>query len=196
MKSITGHLDNKYSEAQNFSKMYSTMDHIDSSRSVEYQAIGSNIYSATTGVKVVKFRLSDDRAWLDPSSVRIQHTIKNVAPFPSPQANPPTLKNHYPIKSHGFFKRLRVMSRSAIIEDVGEYNRVHEMFQTLKPDNEVKSEIIEGFKHFPVLETPDNMPPGLINFTKTEQGQSMVVSFTPFSGLLNQTHYIPLSFLP
>ena len=32
--------------------------------------VGSNIYSATAGVKVVKFRLSDDRAWLDPTSVQ------------------------------------------------------------------------------------------------------------------------------
>ena len=42
---------------------------------------------------------------------------------------------------------MRVMSRSAIIEDIGEYNRVHEMFQNLKPDNELKSEILEGFKN-------------------------------------------------
>ncbi len=88
------------------------------------------------------------------------------------------------------------MSRSAVIEDIGEYNRIHEMFQTLQPDNEVKSQIIEGFKNYPVLETPDTMTPSLYYFTKIEQGGSMVVSFRPFSGLLNQSHYIPLSFLP
>jgi len=142
MKSITMDLNNKYSEPQKFDKTYNVMNHIDSSRSVEYQAIGSNIYSAKTGVKVVKFRLSDDRAWLDPSSVRIQYTIKNTALPP----NPETVYNLYPIKSHGFFRRLRLMSRSAVIEDVGEYNRVHEMFQNLKPDNETKCEFIEGLK--------------------------------------------------
>ena len=73
MKSITATLDNKYSEPQKFDNTYNVMDHIDSSRSVEYQAGGSNIYSATAEAKVVKFRLSDDRAWLDPSSVRIQY---------------------------------------------------------------------------------------------------------------------------
>ena len=51
-----------------------------------------------------------------------------------------------------FFRRMRIMSRSAVIEDIGEYNRIHEMFQTLQPDNEVKSQIIEGFKNYPVLE--------------------------------------------
>ena len=84
MKSITATLDNKYSEPQKFDKTYNIMDHIDSSRSVEYQAIGSNVYSATAGAKVVKFRLSDDRAWLDPRTVRIQYKISNTAPVEPP----------------------------------------------------------------------------------------------------------------
>ena len=72
------------------------MDHIDSSRSVEYQAVGSNIYSATAGAKVVKFRLSDDRAWLDPSSVRIQYKITNSTEEET------KVENLYPLKAHGF----------------------------------------------------------------------------------------------
>ena len=46
------------------------------------------------------------------------------------------------------------MSRSSLIEDIGEYNRVHEMFQNLKPDNETKCEFIEGFKNSMSLNTP------------------------------------------
>ena len=84
MKSITATLDNKYSEPQKFDKTYNVMDHIDSSRSVEYQAVGSNIYSARSGAKVVKFRLSDDRAWLDPRSIRVQYKIANTAPVVEP----------------------------------------------------------------------------------------------------------------
>ena len=140
MKSITTSLDNKYSEPQQFDKTYNVMDHINSSRSVEYQAVGSNIYSATAGAKVVKFRLSDDRAWLDPSSVRIQYKITNSTDETT------RTENLYPLKAHGFLNRLRVMSRSSSIQDIGEYNRVHEMFQNLKPDNETKCEFIEGFK--------------------------------------------------
>ena len=81
MKSITATLDNKYSHAQKFDKTYNVMDHIDSSRSVEYQAIGSNIYTSTSGARIVKFRLSDDRAWLDPSSVRVQYKIELISPL-------------------------------------------------------------------------------------------------------------------
>ena len=94
MKSITATLDNKYSHAQQLDKTYNVMDHIDSSRSVEYQAIGSNIYTSDSGARIVKFRLSDDRAWLDPSSVRIQYKIKNTSTV--------STENLYPLKSHGF----------------------------------------------------------------------------------------------
>ena len=192
MKSITATLDNKYSEPQKFDKTYNVMDHIDSSRSVEYQAVGSNVYSASTGARIVKFRLSDDRAWLDPSSVRIQYKITNTT------TEATITENLYPLTAHGFFIRLRVMSRGSLIEDIGEYNRVHEMFQNLKPDNETKCEFIEGFKNLITLNTPiatDTTDP-LDFFTRIEKGKSMVVNFVPLSGLLNQSHYIPLSFLP
>ena len=121
MKSITATLDNKYSHAQQFDKTYNVMDHIDSSRSVEYQAVGSNIYTSTSGARIVKFRLSDDRAWLDPTSVRIQYKITNKTSDID--------EDLYPLESHGFFTRLRIMSRGSLIEDIGEYNRVHEMFK-------------------------------------------------------------------
>ena len=92
------------------------------------------------------------------------------------------------------------MSRSSLIEDIGEYNRVHDMFQILKSDNETKGEFLEGFKNAPGLNLPipdvTNSSPTLENFTRIRRNESMVVSFTPFSGLFNQSHYIPLSFLP
>ena len=190
MKSITATLDNKYSHAQEFDKTYNVMDHIDSSRSVEYQAIGSNIYTSTSGARIVKFRLSDDRAWLDPSTVRIQYKIKNSSGVETEKL--------FPIKSHGFFSRLRIMSRGSLIEDIGEYNRVHEMFQNLKPDNEVKSDTLEGFKNnFNLEATGTASDAGIFDyFTSIAKSKNMTVSFKPLSGLFNQAHYIPLSFLP
>ena len=146
MKSITGGLDVKLSDAQNFNKLYNVMDHIGSQRSVEYQAVGSNIYTSTSGARIVKFRLSDDRAWLDPSIIRIQYRIKTLSGVAT--------ENLYPRTSHGFFTRMRLMSRGSLLEDIGEYNRVHEMFQNLKADNETKGDFIEGFKNSPSLLIP------------------------------------------
>ena len=143
------------------------MDHIDSSRSVEYQAVGSNVYSAKDGAKIVKFRLSDDRAWLDPRSVRIQYKITNDT-----KASSPAVENLYPIQAHGFFARLRLMTRSSLIEDIGEYNRVHEMFQNLKPVNETYSALIEGFRNAPDPNTPfaSDTPTPLPYFTEITKG--------------------------
>ena len=92
------------------------------------------------------------------------------------------------------------MSRSSLIEDIGEYNRVHEIFQISKSDNETKCEFLEGFKNAPGLNIPipdvTNSSPTLEHFARIGRFESMVVCFTPFSGLFNQSHYIPLSFLP
>ena len=89
------------------------------------------------------------------------------------------------------------MSRGSLIEDIGEYNRVHEMCQTLRPENDVKSDYLKGFKNSPNLTVP---PPAtdakLDYFTKTLPSNDMVVCVHPLSGLLNQRQYIPLSFLP
>ena len=132
-------------------------------------------------------------AWLDPTSVRIQYKIENTVGG----AN----ENLYPIRSHGFFTRMRIMSRGTLIEDISDYARVHEMFENLKPLNKNMSDSLEGFKNNLNLDIP--VPPvnpeiyvPFAYFTKIEQGGSMVVSFRPFSGIFNQNHYIPLSILP
>ena len=193
MKSITATLDNNYSEPQKLDKTYNVMGHIDSSKSVEYQAVGSNIYTSTSGARIVKFRLSDDRAWLDPSSVRVQYKVKNTSEV---QVEGILKEDLYPIKSHGFFTRLRIMSRGSLIEDIGGYNRVHELFQVLKPENQTKSDYIEGFRNSPNLSLPVAASTTSSYFTKIKVGKEMVVSFRPLSGLLNQPHYVPLSLLP
>ena len=56
------------------------MGHVASSRNLEYQAIGSNIYSANSGAKIIQFKLSTDMAWLDPTTVRIRYKITNTTP--------------------------------------------------------------------------------------------------------------------
>ncbi len=49
-------------------------------KSSTFWAVGSNIYTPVSGVKVVKFQLNgDDGNWLDPNSVVIQFTITNKA---------------------------------------------------------------------------------------------------------------------
>ena len=89
------------------------------------------------------------------------------------------------------------MSRGSLIEDIGEYNRVHEMYQILKPGNDAKSDYLEGFKNSPDFSYPAPATDAILDyFTKNLPSGDMVVCFHPLSGLLNQRQYIPLSFLP
>ena len=44
-----------------------------------FWAIGSNIYTPTSGTKVMKFQLSGEQGtWLDPGSVRLNFTVANT----------------------------------------------------------------------------------------------------------------------
>ena len=78
---------------------------------------------------MVRFQLSgQDGTWLDPSSVRIQFDLVNNETV--------ALKNIRPLGGpHLFFKRARVLVNGALAEDIQDYNRFHEMMDSLQPDN-------------------------------------------------------------
>ena len=144
-----------------------------------FWASGSNIYKPLQGTKVVRFQLSgQDGTWLDPSTVRIQFDLvnnetdvnKKVRPLGGP---------------HLFFKRARVLVNGALAEDIQDYNRFHEMMESLRPDNVRDNSDNHGFGYrfddkqhkYPVSEdiwTEDSMP-GLAGGNKKQN-----VCFKPF----------------
>jgi hypothetical protein len=90
-------------------------------RSCTYYPQGSNIYHPTTGAKLIQILLSGTD-WLDPSTFRIMFDFKNDD----------GAENHnlYPVGGPwGFFSRMRILVGGQVIEDIDNYNRVHEMFQ-------------------------------------------------------------------
>ena len=106
-------------------KLPSSGQYVQDRRSVTFPTEGSNSYSATSGTKVIRFRLAGDGSWLDPSTFRIMFDVVN--------AETDTAKFLRPIgKAHAFFRRLRISVRGQIIEDIDNYNRVSELFHTLQ----------------------------------------------------------------
>ena len=90
-------------------------------RSVTFHPQGSNVYKPAQGTKVIKVTMTDDQ-WLDPSTVQLQFKLVNES----------VLAPLYLIGGpHTFFRRLRVLSGGTIVEDIDQYNRIHEMFHTL-----------------------------------------------------------------
>ena len=140
-------------------------------RSVSYFTQGGNDY-APNGVKVIKVMMTGD-AWLDPSTVKLFMDVTNT----NTAAN-----NITPIVEGGWgmFRRLRILCGGQIVEDIDNYNRLHEMFHMMKPSEKRDNDAIEGFGAKVAL----------------AQNKTRTICFTPMSGLLNQDKYLPIRYAP
>ena len=91
---------------------------------------------------------------------------------------------------------MRVLCGGQVIEDIDDYNRVHEMFSTMTAGDSRVNTNAESFGrkwdidgNFNNALTNTNLP-GII------AGQSQTVLFKPLSGLLNQNKFIPTRYAP
>ena len=195
-------------------KMPPGASYVTDRKSSTFWSIGSNAYTPTGGVKLLKFQLNgDDGNWLDPSSVVIQFELLNTAtavgtdggPFLRPVGQP-----------HLFFKRLRVLAGGQVVEDIQDFGRNSELLANLQNEFVRDNNDIQGFgsrfdndtlralTDLPVV--GDAAAITAYNLAvKTKQrnllpqikaGKSKIVNFRPLSGLLNCNHFIPLKFVP
>ena len=153
-------------------------------KSVTYHPQGSNIYS-TQGTKLIKLLLTGDQ-WLDPTTFRIMFDLQNNETLASnkllrPLGGP-----------HTFFRRMRILANGAVIEDIDNYNRVHEMFKILNAEDTNKNNDAEAFGQkidkYTNLDT--TTVAGILG------GQSQTVLFKPCSGLFNQPKMLPIRYMP
>ena len=54
----------------------------------------------------------------------------------------------YPISPWGFFSRMRILVGGQVIEDIDNYNRVHEMFQVFSATDSRENDYAEGFANY------------------------------------------------
>ena len=94
-------------------------------RSVTFHPQGSNIYSPGAGTKLIRIVLTGD-IWLDPSTFRVMFNLVNEEAL---DATPNMLR---PIGGPwGFFQRMRVLCAGQLVEDIMDYNRIHQMMHVL-----------------------------------------------------------------
>ncbi len=155
-------------------------------KSVTFHPQGSNLYSSN-GTKLIKLLITGD-SWLDPSTFRVMFDVQNNG----------AVNQQLRVVSgpHSFFRRMRVLCGGQVIEDIDDYNRVHEMFSTMTAGDSRVNTNAESFGrkwdidgNFTNELTSDNFP-GII------AGQSQTVLFKPLSGLLNQNKFIPTRYAP
>ena len=119
METYSGMVEDEMISSLSF-KVDPTANYVTDRKSVTYQAQGSQDYTAGGGT-VVKFTVTGTGQYLDPSTVRFVYTLRNTG-----------TQRLYPISGPwSFFRRCRIYSGTAVIEDIDYANRVHEMFSLL-----------------------------------------------------------------
>ena len=157
-------------------------------KSVTYHPQGSNIYS-TNGTKLIKLLLTGDQ-WLDPSTFRIMFELQN-------NENPANGNGHMQLRPlggpHTFFRRMRILCGGQVVEDIDNYNRVHQMFTILNAKDANINERAEAFgQQF------DNHQTAFSTHTVAgiAPGEAQTVLFKPCSGLFNQPKMLPIRYMP
>ena len=102
--------------------------YVQSRRNVSWLPQASAIYSSTNGTRLIRIYIDNTSEWLDPQSVRFSFRLNNTD----------TADGHL-LRTIGdpfaFFSRLGVLVGSVVCEDIVDYNRTHNMFQTLTSSN-------------------------------------------------------------
>ena len=93
---------------------------------------------------------------------------------------------------HCFFRRIRILAAGQLVEDIDNYNRIHEMMSILTSPDSRGNQAAEAFGFhwdtgataaYPVLQGIDG-------------ASALTVLFKPLSGLLNQNKMLPIRYAP
>jgi hypothetical protein len=155
-------------------------------KSVTFHPQGSNVYTAT-GTKLIKLLITGD-SWLDPSTFRVMFDVQNMG----------TVDQQLRVISgpHSFFRRMRILCGGQVIEDIDDYNRVHELFSTMTAGDSRVNTNAESFGQKWDIDGKFVNALTSANFPGIIAGQSQTVLFKPLSGLLNQNKFIPTRYCP
>ena len=157
-------------------KMQNGASYVTNRRSISFYSSGSDTYSPSSGVKVIKLKMNGTD-WLDPSTVKVQFDITN---------NHASETLTFLSGGHAFFRRMRVLCQGQVVEDIDSYNRVCEMFNLFQSTANRKNDAIEGAPTWHSVSTPETLA----------ATKKRTMSMKLCSGLLNQTKMLPIRYAP
>ena len=144
-------------------------------RSVSFFPSGSDTYSPSSGVKVIRIKVNGTD-WLDPGTCKVQFDITN---------NHASNSIYLLSAGHAFFSRCRILCGSQVVEDIQSYNRACEMFSVLQSQNKVDNDGIEGARKWYDSTT---------DFLASTKKRTFSMKLC--SGLLNQPKMLPVRYAP
>ena len=146
-------------------------------RSVSYFPQGSNIYKPQTGTKVIKIALTGTGEWLDPSTLQLQFKLEN---------GDQTKALFVVGQPHTFFRRARLMCGGTVVEDIDQYNRVHEMLSVLSGKfNRDMDDVSSVSKRWDSDEVYNAISKNLLDATDNANPPEFVVGNLPPLGFAN-----------
>ena len=177
-------------------KLNKGSSYITDRRSVRFYSQSTNVFRPTSGNRVMKFSLNgEDNTWLDPQSVRVCFTVQNLDDNLNRKLRPLA-------PPYSFFRRMRIIAGSQVIEDFDNYNRVHQMFSKLMSQGARKDEANEGFgyRYDDEVKTlkkgaGDNLIYDVDSIAVPGFKNQMTVCFKPLAGLFSQFKYLPLKYM-
>ena len=139
-----------------------------------------------SGSRLMRFSLADQQGWLDGSSVRLIFKLTNLSgtgPLQPITDSPASM-----------FRKMRVIANgSAVLEDIEEYGRVHQMFSELLPAQRRYNNTAESWGGA-------NLASGLDSPVHLDPIIGLIVSapwwFTSCPHFLSQGKMCPLSMVP
>ena len=192
-------------------KLDPTANYVTNRQSVTYYTQGANIYQSGSGSRVIRFTLSGNGQYLDPSTVRMTFTLCN---------NGAANQTLFPVGGPwSFFRRIRLLTGAgAVLEDIDYANRIHEMVHILTSKANRQNDCnVEGFGQYWDSDEVYQYVAGVNGVTGVDAtqraaararyaqipdatnsggGNYRTVSFKPLFGLSNQPKYLPLQFIP
>ena len=137
------------------------------------------------GVRLLRYSLADQSGWLEGNTLRLVMTIHNATANPlRPVVDSPA----------SMFRRVRLIGNgSAMIEDIEEYGRVHEMFSLLQSSERRYNAHAEGWGSTDVTSSTFN-DPGRPDPIPGNSARTVVVKL--LSSFLTQGKAIPLNMVP
>jgi hypothetical protein len=95
-----------------------------------------------------------------------------------------------------FFRRMRILCAGQLVEDIMDYNRIHQMIHMMIAKESRENDMAEAFGQAWNEYEWQQGRWDTDDFAGIDPNSSMTVLFKPLSGVLNQQKYLPLKWAP
>jgi len=187
VEAIANSIEDKLIDGLSF-KLNPGASYVVDRRSVTYHPQGSNIYQPGAGTKLVRILLTGDN-WLDPSTFRVMFDLNNLETTIGKSLRP--LGGPW-----CFFRRLRVLCAGQLVEDIMDYNRIHEMMHVMIASESRANDAAEAFGNLWDSQSWYRGGLDIRNFQGIMGDNKMTVLFKPLCGILSQNKMLPLRYAP